>query len=124
MLVSTTLNDREELHLVNLDLRLLSNGGRHLSSLASKSTQLQNILRYITQVQKQLYDDFKASQDLPSRFIANVEETLQEEYDCDWIQAAYHLAVTGHCYPQVKEWLVDQLGERVRELLLLSDHLQ
>lgn len=119
LLVSTTGDDREGLLVVNLDLRLLSNGGRYLSSLASKSTQLQNILRYISQVQRQLYDDFKTSQDFPRRFIANIEEALQEQCDCSWVQAAYHLAVTGHCYPQVKEWLVDQLGERVRNVFLL-----
>lgn len=114
MLVSTPVGDQEGLHVVPLDLRLLSNAGRYLSLLASKSTQLHNVLRYIHQVQRQMYNDFKASLDLPSRFIANIEESLQEQANCDWMQAAYHLVVTGNCYPQVKEWLVDQLGERVR----------
>lgn len=112
-----TLNSREgqdELNFVPLDLRLLSNAGRYLSLLASKSNQLHNVLRYIHQVQRQMYTDFKASQDLPGRFVGNIEETLRENSDCNWMQAAYHLAVTGHCIPEVKEWLVDQLGERVR----------
>ena len=113
MLVSTPAGDQEELHVVPLDLRLLSNAGRNLSLLASKSTQLHNVLRYVHQVQQLMYNDFKTSQDLPSKFIANIEESLQERRDCNWMQAAYHLAVTGNCYPEVKEWLVDQLGERV-----------
>lgn len=113
MLVSTSVGDREELHIVPLDLRLLSNAGRYLSLLASKSTKLHNVLRYMHQVQREMYHDFKASQDLPSKFIANIEESLQEHVDCNWKQAAYHLVVTGNCYPEVKEWLVDQLGERV-----------
>ena len=96
-----------------LDLRLLSNAGRYLAVLASKSTQLYHVLRYISQVQRQMSDEFKASQELPSRFIANIEEILQEQVGCNWTQAAYHLVVTGNCYPGVKEWLVDQLGERV-----------
>ncbi|KAL9132465.1 MAG: hypothetical protein Q9175_006363 [Cornicularia normoerica] len=112
MLVSTPVGDQEELHIVPLDLRLLSNAGRYLSLLASKSTQLHNLLRYIHQAQRQMYNDFKASQDLPSRFIANIEESLQEQAGCNWMQAAYHLVVTGNCHPEVKEWLVDQLGER------------
>ena len=99
--------------MVPLDLRLLSNAGRYLSLLAAKSTQLHNVLRYINQVQRQMYSDFKASQDLPRRFIANVEEALVEQSDCTWMQAAYHLVVTGNCHSEVKEWLVDQLGERV-----------
>ncbi len=59
-------------------------------------------------------NDFKASQDLPSRFMANIEETLEGSSDYKWTQAAYHLVVTGDCHPEVKDWLVDQLGERVR----------
>lgn len=112
MLVSAPIEDQEELHIVPLDLRLLSNAGRYLSLLASKSTQLHNVLRYIHQVQRQMYHDFKTSRDLPSKYIANIEESLQEQADYNWMQAAYHLVVTGDCYPEVKEWLVDQLGER------------
>lgn len=114
LLVSTTRGDREGLCVVPLDLRLISSSGRHLAMLASKSTQLHNVLRYISQVQTQMYNEFQASQDLPGKFIRNIEETLQEKCNCGWIQAAYHLVVTGNCYPQVKEWLVDELGERVK----------
>ncbi|KAM0799702.1 anaphase-promoting complex, cyclosome, subunit 4-domain-containing protein [Usnea florida] len=112
MLVSNFAGDQEEMYIVPLDLRLLSNAGRYLSLLASKSTQLHNLLRYIHQVERQIHNDFKASQELPSRFMANIEESLREHADCNWMQAAYHLVVTGDCSPQVKEWLVDQLGER------------
>lgn len=113
LLVSTTNSDRETLCLVPLDLRLISSSGRYLAMLASKSTQLHNVLRYIVQVQTQMYQEFQASQDLPGKFIRNIEETLQEKCNCSWTQAAYHLVVTGNCSPQVKEWLVDELGERV-----------
>ena len=108
----------EDLRIVPIDLYLISRAGRYLSSLASKATQLQNILRYLRQVQKQLHEDFKASQDLPIRLIGNIEEDLKASSDCTWEQAAYHLVVTGNCYPEVKEWLVDQLGERVRTLCI------
>lgn len=113
-LVRDVVEGHEELHVVPLDLRLISTAGRYLSLLASKSTQLHNVLRYIHQVQRQMYSDFKASQDLPKKFIGNIEETLREQSDCNWMQAAYHLVITGHCSAEVKEWLVDQLGERVR----------
>lgn len=113
LLVLATTGEEECLHLLPLDLRLISNAGRYLSLLASKSTQLHNVLRYIRQVQRQMFGDFKASQELPSRFIRNIDETLQEQCHCNWMQAAYHLVVTGNCYPEVKDWLVDQLGERV-----------
>jgi len=112
-LISTLVDGQEGLHMVPLDLRLLSNVGRYLSLLVSKSTQLHNVLRYIRQVQRQMSSDFKASQELPSRFMGNIEETLRGLSDSNWMRTAYHLVVTGHCHPEVKEWLVDQLGERV-----------
>ena len=114
----------EDLRVVPIDLRLISIAGRYLSSLASKANQLQNILRYLRQVQRQLYGDFKASQDLPKRFIGNIEDDLKANSDCTWEQAAYHLVVTGDCYQEVNEWLVDQLGERVDLFCFTSFALQ
>ena len=113
LLVSHSLQSETHLSVVPLDLRLLSNAGRYISILASKSTQLQNLLRYIRQVQVQMYGDFKAAQDLPNRFITNIKQTLSEKGDWSWTQLAYHLVVTGDCPNEVKEWLVDQVGERV-----------
>ncbi|KAL9128189.1 MAG: hypothetical protein Q9217_003089 [Psora testacea] len=86
--------------------------GQYLSILASKSTQLQNLLRYIRQVQVQMYSDFKASQDLPNRFISNIDEALNDRGAWNWAQVAYHLVVTGDCPLDVRQWLVDQVGER------------
>ena len=117
LLVSTRQSDRDQVQLIPLDLRLISNAGRYLSLLASKSTQLHNLIRYMHQVQNQLVSEFRTSQDLPSRFIRNVEEALQEKGGCSWVHAAYHLAVTGNCYAPVKEWLVEELGERVCKIV-------
>ena len=113
LLASSLSQGQEDLYFVPFDLRLIPDTGRYLSVLASKSTQLQNVLRYIGEVQVQMYGDFKTSQDLPHKFIRNIEEALQEKNQCGFISAAYHLAVTGNCYPCMKEWLVDELGERV-----------
>lgn len=101
------------LFVVPLDLRLVSNAGRYLSVLASKSTQMHNILRYLHLVCKELCNELQSSQELPRKFISNVEDTLKKKGDCTWVQAAYHLVVTGDCFPDVKDWLVDELGERV-----------
>ncbi|KAL8943883.1 MAG: hypothetical protein Q9216_000777 [Gyalolechia sp. 2 TL-2023] len=105
-------NGLQELHVVPFDLRMISTAGRYLSLLASKVTELHNLLRYLHQVQEHICSEIRTSQDLPSRFMRNIDEALQEKSDCTWVQAAYHLVVTGHCYPEVKEWLVDELGER------------
>ena len=115
LVVHSSHGNRQSLSLLAFDMRLLSQAGSYLSSLASTSSQMRNLLRYIHQVQVQILGDFKAAFELPGRFMANVEETLHETGDWTWSQAAYHLIVTGHCPEAIKEWLVDQLGERVLE---------
>ncbi|KAL8859915.1 MAG: hypothetical protein Q9178_003748 [Gyalolechia marmorata] len=112
LLCSRMSTSFQEIQLVPFDLRLVSIAGRQLSLLASKITELHSLHRYLRQVQEQLSTEIRTSQDLPSRFMRNINETLLEKSDCTWVHAAYHLAVTGHCYPEVKEWLVDELGER------------
>lgn len=106
-------DDRPQLRLLTLDLLFINKSGQYLSLLASKVTQVQNLLRYIKQTQNQISLEWKNAQELPSRFIGNVNEDLQEKCQCDFVTAAYHLIVTGNCFQPVKEFLVDQVGERV-----------
>lgn len=108
-------NSRGPLDLVTMDLRFITKSGRYLSLLASKTTQLQNLLRYIGQVQRQIELEWKNAQELPARFLRSVNEDLQEKCQCDFITAIYHLVVTGHCFDPMKEFLVDIVGERVCE---------
>jgi anaphase-promoting complex subunit 4 len=100
------------LYFVPMDLRFITSSG-HLSLLASRSTALQNLLRYIRQVQTLMAAEFHASQDLPSKFLRNINETLAEHGGWTIVPALYHQVVTGHTLPEVKEWLVDELAERV-----------
>lgn len=113
LLVSPEPDHLDFLQLVPFDLRLLSSAGKYLSLLATKVTELHNLRRYLSQVQVQIASEIRTSQDLPGKFMRNIDESLRERSDCTWVQAAYHFVVTGHCYPDVKEWLVDELGERV-----------
>ncbi len=101
------------LSFVPVDLRFLLSPGEFLSLLATKSTQLQSLLRYIDQVQLLIQTEWKTSQELPQKFIRSIQGDLVENYQCSFVHAAYHLATTGHCLPEVKEWLVDILSERV-----------
>lgn len=103
----------EPLNLVTLDLRFITKSGRYLSLLASKTTQLQNLLRYIGQVQKQIELEWKTAQEMPARFLRSINQDLQEQCQCDFTTAIYHLVVTGHCFEPMKEFLVDIVGERV-----------
>ena len=102
------------LHFVPMDLRFISASSDYLSILASRSTALGNLLRYIHQVQLLMIGEWKATQELPSRFLRNINETLGEKDNRDIVQALYHSVATGHTFPAVREWLVDELAERVR----------
>lgn len=112
-LFATRTGDQEFLWIFSLDLLFITKSGRYLSVLASKITQLQNLLRYIKQVQTQIHLEWKNAQDLPSRYLRNINEDLDEKLSCDFVTAAYHLVMTGDCFEPLKEFLVDQVGERV-----------
>ncbi|KAJ5551842.1 Anaphase-promoting complex subunit 4 [Penicillium sp. DV-2018c] len=105
-------DSRGSLELVTMDLRFITKSGRYLSVLASKTTQLQNMLRYIGQVQRQIELEWKNAQELPARFLRSINMDLQEKCQCDFITAIYHLLVTGHCLEPLKEFLTDIVGDR------------
>jgi len=52
-------------------------------------------------------------QDLPTRFIKNINDTLAEEMTVGVVAALFHLAVSGDCFAPVKEWLTSELSDRV-----------
>ena len=115
--VQTTLSASQKhpaLHVLALDLGFIpATAPYYLPTLAAKSTQLQNLLRYLAQIQAQLSFEVKSAFELPSKYIRNINESLAEHANgADFITAAYHLIVTGECIPQVREWLVDEVGER------------
>ncbi|KAL2818395.1 anaphase-promoting complex component Cut20/Apc4 [Aspergillus granulosus] len=105
-------SESSSLRLVTLDLRFITRSGRYLSLLAHKTTQLQNLLRYICQVQRQIELEWKNAQELPARYMRSINVDLQEKCHCDFVTAAYHLVVTGDCFEPMREFLVDIVGER------------
>ncbi|KAJ6160499.1 Anaphase-promoting complex subunit 4 [Penicillium chermesinum] len=80
--------------LVTLDLRFITKSGRYLSLLASKTTQLQNLLRYIGSVQRQIELEWKNAQELPARFLRGISEDLQEK--CQDTRDGIRLSVGGY----------------------------
>ncbi|KAK0658129.1 hypothetical protein DIS24_g4892 [Lasiodiplodia hormozganensis] len=97
--------------LVPLTLRFIPSNGIYLHLIASKTAQLQNLLQYLQSCLRTIIAYFHNARDLPSRFMRNISETLEEKGEGDLISNLYHLAVTGHCPPTIKEWLVDELAE-------------
>jgi anaphase-promoting complex subunit 4 len=116
LMVSASQGTSSQLRLVTLDLRFITKSGRYLSLLASKTTLLQNLLRYINQIQKQIQLEWKNVHDIPGIYMRNANEDLEEKCHCDFVTAAYHLLVTGDCFETLREFLVDQVGERVWNL--------
>lgn len=109
----------DALYLVPVDMMFIHSSPINLPLLASKTTTLQNLLRYIKQTQVHMLGEWKSTRELPARFMAGVQEDLEKLPKCRTIvQALYHTAVTGNFHRPVKEWLVDSLAERVSLLSL------
>jgi anaphase-promoting complex subunit 4 len=113
LLVESSSSSKPGLYFVPMDLRFVSASSEYLSLLASRSTALENLLRYMNQVQVLMTSEWQASQDLPRKFLRNVSESLEEKNGCDIVQAMYHSVATGHTFPAMRDWLVDELAERV-----------
>lgn len=107
--------DPKALEIVPMDLSFAASSPINLSLLASKLTTLQKLLRYVRQCLLHMQVEYKNTRELPSRFLASVQEDLEsaENGPRDIVSALYHTLVTGHTYEAVREWLVDSLAERV-----------
>ncbi|KAF2815774.1 uncharacterized protein BDZ99DRAFT_505466 [Mytilinidion resinicola] len=107
----SSIESDTRLVLVPLTLRFISSAGIYLHLIASKTTQLQNLLQYVAQCLQRMRAFWTHAQDLPARFMRNISETLEEKGEGTLEQALYHLAVTGSCPATLKEWLVEELAE-------------
>ncbi|KAI1654284.1 anaphase-promoting complex, cyclosome, subunit 4-domain-containing protein [Daldinia decipiens] len=102
-------------YLVPIDLTFVHSSPENLSLLASKTTTLQKLLRYVKQVQIHMIHEWQSTRELPTRFLNSINKTLRESRkygEMGIVQALYHTVVTGHTFPEVWDWLVDQLAER------------
>ena len=110
----TKIND-DQLHIIALDLNFIpQTSPYYLSTLATKTTQLLNLLRYLTQLSTHLSIELRGAFDLPGKFIRNINETLAQNPDgpLDFVTAAYQLVVTGECSDEFRDWMVEEVGER------------
>lgn len=114
LLMHTTASATQSKNItfVPLTLNFIPNAGIYLHLIASKTSQLQNLLLYITQCLQRIRTFFKQATDLPSKFMMNITETLEEKGQGDLTTNLFHLACTGACPPLIREWLVDELTEQ------------
>lgn len=108
---TTTASRKEHIAFVPLTLNFIPAAGIYLHLIASKTSQLQNLLVYITTSLTRIRTFFKHSTDLPSKFMLNISEPLEEKGMGDLVTNLFHVACTGNCPPLVKNWLVDELTE-------------
>ncbi|KAI8932915.1 hypothetical protein NX059_010390 [Plenodomus lindquistii] len=102
---------KQKIALVPLTLNFIPSAGIYLHLIASKTSQLQNLLLYITQTLQRIRSFFKQSTDLPGKLMRNITETLKEKGQGDLITNLFHIACTGNTSPTMHEWLVDELAE-------------
>ncbi|KAJ0118432.1 hypothetical protein J7T55_009215 [Diaporthe amygdali] len=104
----------KHLYLIPMDLRFVSYSPVNLSLLASKTTTLQKLLRYLKQTQTHIVNEWTSTRELPSRFLSYIQEDLQKmgSGPANIVQALYHTVLTGHVHRPVREWLVDSIAER------------
>ncbi|KAF4340931.1 anaphase-promoting complex subunit 4 [Fusarium beomiforme] len=114
LLVADKIEEPDEVHLVPIDLPFISSSPINLSLLASRLTTLQKLLRYLKQAQLHMQVEWRNTRELPTRFLRSIESDLEnfETGPRSIVPALYHLAVTGHAYEPVREWLVESLAER------------
>ncbi|KAH8731637.1 anaphase-promoting complex, cyclosome, subunit 4-domain-containing protein [Phaeosphaeriaceae sp. PMI808] len=114
LIMRTTSPDSKnsKLAFVPLTLNFIPSAGIYLHLIASKTSQLQNLLLYITQCLQRIRTYFNHARALPSKFMLNISETLAEKEQGTLTTQLYHLACTGNCPPLIHEWLVDDLAEQ------------
>jgi anaphase-promoting complex subunit 4 len=112
MRTTSPTSHESKLAFIPLTLNFIPSAGIYLHLIASKTSQLQNLLLYVTQCLQRIRTYFKHAQDLPSKFMMNISETLEEKGQGDLVTNLFHLACTGNCPPVIREWLVDELAEQ------------
>ncbi|CAD0097058.1 unnamed protein product [Aureobasidium mustum] len=102
----------KNLHISLFDIPLMSSGGSHLHLIVSRTAQLRDLCGYISCSIVSAKSDWSTHTNLPSRFMENVNETLEEKGEGALEDNLYHLAMTGNFTPTMLEWLRDELAER------------
>jgi Anaphase-promoting complex, cyclosome, subunit 4 len=104
--------------LLPISFRFLRFAGGNIHFIDSKTAQLELLVQYVGEALTAVEHHWKHAQDLPYRFQQSIRETLLEKEEPTLSQSLYQLAVTGHCSEILREWLTDQLTERVRYIMI------
>jgi len=95
-----------------MDILFIQQFGQYLFQLASTSTRVQALLRYIKETVVALETEFKTMNDLAQRYVNIIDEDVKKQ-GSEVSLEFFELLVTGVPSGILKEWLVDVLTERV-----------
>ncbi|KAF2148369.1 hypothetical protein K461DRAFT_297794 [Myriangium duriaei CBS 260.36] len=84
----------------------------HTGTILSNAVQLERLEMYINQTVETAALDWNTLTALPGRFIANINETLEEKAEGPLQNHFCQLLLTGYCSEKVTEWLKEDLAER------------
>lgn len=96
-----------------MDILFIQQFGQYLFQLASTSTRVQALLRYIQEAVVALETEFKTMNDLAQRYVSIIDEDVRKQ-GSEVSLEFFELLVTGVPSEVLREWLVDVLTERVR----------
>lgn len=103
-----------KLVLTPISFRFLKSAGKNVHFIDFKTAQLELLVQYVGEAITAIIHHWKHATDLPSRFQQNVNDSLSEKKEPNLPQSLFQLATTGYCTATMKEWLTDELAERVR----------
>lgn len=94
-----------------MDILFIQQFGQYLFQLASTSTRVQALLRYMTETISAMQTEFKTMNDLSKRFVNIIAEDADNAGSEVGLEF-FEFLVTGLPSPVLKEWLLDVLQER------------
>jgi anaphase-promoting complex subunit 4 len=101
-----------------MDILFVQQFGQYLFQLASTSTKVQALIRYMRETVTAIETEFKAFNDLSQKYVSLIDEDAQKA-GSDVGLELFEFLVTGGPSPTLKEWLTDVLTERVGNLVFV-----
>lgn len=98
-----------------MDILFIQQFGQYLFQLASTSTKVTALLRYMRETVIALETEFKTMNDVTHRFVSIIDEDLQKE-GTDIELEFFEYLVTGLPSSNLKKVLLDVLPERVSDI--------
>ncbi|KAF3926994.1 hypothetical protein ABW20_dc0109664 [Dactylellina cionopaga] len=95
-----------------LDILFLSNYGPYLGRVTYTITKVQHLLRYVNETVLAMAAEWKAMETVETAYMRAQKEIVEASEDTAAGLEFFELLITGCASANMKEWLVDSLGEK------------